>query len=79
MIHGFSGDETNALMSVSYGGDKYCQTTTSTAETPIALGGNAKVTVNAGKANIDFAVFGMKKFDSHSLQGHYEGNITRLN
>ena len=62
MIHGFSGDETNALMSVSYGGDKYCQ-----------------ATVNAGKATIDFAVFGMKKFDSHSLQGHYEGNITRLN
>lgn len=77
--HGFSGDETNALMSVSFGGDKYCQATTSTAETPIALGGNAKATFNAGKANIDFAVFGMKKFDSHSLQGHYEGSITRLN
>ena len=44
-----------------------------------ALGGNAKATFNAGKANIDFAVFGMKKFDSHSLQGHYEGSITRLN
>lgn len=79
LAHGFSGTETNAMVSVTYAGDKYCQATTTNAADPIAIGGNAKATVNAGKANIDFTVFGMSKYGTRSLKGHFEGSITRLN
>lgn len=77
--HGFSGTETNAMISVTYGGDTYSQATTTNAAEPIAIGGNAKATLKDGKANIDFTVFGMSKYATRSLKGHFEGSITRLN
>lgn len=39
MVHGFSGDEENAKISVTYEGTKYCQSTTS-GTAAVALGGN---------------------------------------
>lgn len=76
MVHGFSGDEENAKISVTYDGVKYSQSTTS-GTAPVALGGNAKLTVNGGKINLDFIVFGAKKY-SGSIKGHFEGNAAQL-
>lgn len=76
-LHGFSGGDNNAKVSVSYGGTTYRQANTGSATDAVAIGGNAKVSVADGKANIDFTVFGIKKFKG-ALQGHYEGSITQL-
>lgn len=76
MVHGFSGDEENAMISITYDGVKYSQSTTS-GTAPVALGGNAKLTVNGGKINLDFTVFGAKKY-SGSIKGHFEGNAAQL-
>lgn len=76
MVHGFSGDEENAMISITYEGTKYCQSTTS-GTAPVAIGGNAKLTVNGGKINLDFTVFSAKKYSS-SIKGHFEGNAAQL-
>ena len=75
-LHGFSGDETNAKISIKYAGDTYSQATVNGTNS-IALGGNAKLTFADGKADVDFTVFSIKKYKG-ALKGHYEGNITRL-
>ena len=76
MLHGFSGDEENAMISITYDGVKYCQSTTS-GSAAVALGGNAKLTVDGGKINLDFTVFSAKKY-SGSIMGHFEGNAAQL-
>ena len=75
-LHGFSGDETNAKISIKYAGDTYSQATVNGTNS-IALGGNAKLSFADGKADVDFTVFSIKKYKG-ALKGHYEGNITRL-
>ena len=75
-LHGFSGDETNAKISIKYAGDTYSQATVNGTKS-IALGGNAKLSFADGKADVDFTVFSIKKY-SGALKGHYEGNVTRL-
>ena len=75
-LHGFSGDETNAKISIKYAGDTYSQATVNGTNS-IALGGNAKLTFADGKADVDFTVFSIMKYKG-ALKGHYEGNITRL-
>lgn len=75
-LHGFSGDETNAKISIKYAGDTYSQATVNGTNS-IALGGNAKLSFADGKADVDFTVFSIKKY-SGALKGHYEGNVTRL-
>ena len=75
--HGFSGTDINAMLSIAYGGDTYCQATTSDPATSIALGGNVKATVNADKGNFDFMIFSSTKFGGN-LKGHYEGEVTKL-
>lgn len=75
-LHGFSGDETNAKISIKYAGDTYSQATVN-GKNSIALGGNAKLTFADGKADVDFTVFSIKKYNG-ALKGHYEGNVTRL-
>lgn len=75
-LHGFSGDETNAKISIKYAGDTYSQATVNGTNS-IALGGNAKLSFADGKADVDFMVFSIKKYKG-ALKGHYEGNITRL-
>ena len=77
LLHGFSGAETNAKVAVTYAGDTYCQATTSTAASPIALGGNAKLSFGGGTAEVDFTVFSIKKYKG-ALVGHYEGSVTIL-
>lgn len=76
-LHGFSGAETNAMISVTYDGDTYRQTNTGNSANPIAQGGNVKASIIGNNANIDFTVFGMTKHNG-SLKGHFEGNVTRL-
>lgn len=75
-LHGFSGDETNAKISIKYAGDTYSQATVNGTNS-IALGGNAKLSFADGKADVDFTVFSIKKYKG-ALKGHYEGNVTRL-
>lgn len=75
--HGFSGTDVNALISVKYNGETYSQLNTGNATGAIALGGNARATVNANNANVDFTIFGSTKFGGN-LKGHYEGNATRV-
>lgn len=75
-LHGCSGDETNAKISIKYAGDTYSQATVNGTNS-IALGGNAKLTFADGKADVDFTVFSIKKYKG-ALKGHYEGNVTRL-
>lgn len=75
-LHGFSGDETNAKISIKYAGNTYSQTTVN-GKNSIALGGNAKLSFADDKADVDFTVFSIKKY-SGALKGHYEGNVTRL-
>ena len=75
-LHGFSGDETNAKISIKYAGDTYSQATVNGTKS-IALGGNAKLSFADGKADVDFTVFSIKKYKG-ALKGHYEGNVTRL-
>lgn len=75
-LHGFSGDETNAKISIKYAGDTYSQATVNGTNS-IALGGNAKLSFADGKADVDFMVFSIKKYKG-ALKGHYEGNVTRL-
>ena len=77
--HGFSGTDTNAKLSITYGGDKFSQANTGSAAGAIATGGNVKATINAGQGNIDFTVFGINKYDGSSLKGHFEGSVTRVN
>lgn len=77
LVHGFSGGETNAKVAVTYAGEKYCQATTTTAASPIALGGNAKLTFGNGTTEVDFTVFNIKKYKG-ALKGHYEGSVTIL-
>lgn len=76
MVHGFSGDEENAMISITYDGVKYSQSTTS-GTAPVAIGGNAKLTVSGGKINLDFTVFSAKKY-SGGIKGHFEGNAAQL-
>lgn len=76
-LHGFSGSETNALIAIKYAGETYCQANTGHAAGAIAAGGNARVTVNGDKANVDFTIFSSTKFGG-SLKGHFEGNATRV-
>ena len=75
-LHGCSGDETNAKISIKYEGDTYSQATVNGTNS-IALGGNAKLSFADGKADVDFTVFSIKKYKG-ALKGHYEGNVTRL-
>ena len=75
-LHGCSGDETNAKISIKYAGDTYSQATVNGTNS-IALGGNAKLSFADGKADVDFMVFSIKKYKG-ALKGHYEGNVTRL-
>lgn len=75
-LHGFSGDETNAKISIKYAGDTYSQATVNGTNS-IALGGNAKLSFADGKADVDFTVFSINKYKG-ALKGHYEGNVTRL-
>lgn len=75
-LHGFSGDETNAKISIKYAGDTYSQATVN-GTNALALGGNAKLSFADGKADVDFTVFSIKKYKG-ALKGHYEGNVTRL-
>ena len=75
-LHGFSGDETNAKISIKYAGDTYSQATVNGTNS-IALGGNAKLSFADGKADVDFTAFSIKKYKG-ALKGHYEGNVTRL-
>ena len=75
-LHGCSGDETNAKISIKYAGDTYSQATVNGTNS-IALGGNAKLSFADGKADVDFTVFSIKKYKG-ALKGHYEGNVTRL-
>lgn len=77
MLHGFSGTEMNGKIAVSYDGDTFRQTNTGGDDADIALGGNAKLSFGSGKVNVDFSLFGIKKY-SGNLKGHYEGNVTRL-
>lgn len=76
MVHGFSGTSENAMISITYEGTKYCQSTTS-GTAAVALGGNAKLTVDGGKINLDFTVFSAKKY-SGSIKGHFEGYAAQL-
>ena len=76
MVHGFSGTSENAMISITYEGTKYCQSTTS-GTAAVALGGNAKLTVDGSKINLDFTVFSAKKY-SGSIKGHFEGNAAQL-
>lgn len=68
-LHGFSGDETNAKISIKYAGDTYSQATVN--------GTNSILSFADGKADVDFTVFSIKKYKG-ALKGHYEGNVTRL-
>lgn len=77
MTHGFSGDDINAMLSITYGGNTYNQASTSDPATAIALGGNIKATCNAGKGSFDFTIFSSTKFGG-SLKGHYKGDVTIL-
>ena len=76
--HGFSGEDINAKASITFGGDKYCQETTS-GDGAIAIGGNTKTAIDDGKINIDFNLFGIVKHNNRNMIGHFEGNITKLN
>lgn len=76
-VHGFSGDENNAKVSVKYAGDTFCQSTTSSSDDALALGGNAKLSFVSTNAVVDFTVFSIKKYQG-ALKGHYEGNVIRL-
>lgn len=75
--HGFSGTDVNGMIAVKYDGVTYTQANTGNADNAIALGGNARATVNAENVNVDFTVFGSSKFGGN-LKGHYEGNATRV-
>lgn len=77
MTHGFSGDNINAMLGITYGGNTYNQASTSDPATAIAAGGNIKAICNAGKGNFDFTIFSSTKFGG-SLKGHYEGDVTKL-
>lgn len=77
MTHGFSGEATNAMLAITYGGETYNQASTSDPATAIAAGGNIKATCNAGKGKFDFTIFSSTKFGG-SLKGHYEGDVTKL-
>ena len=77
MTHGFSGEATNAMLAITYGGETYNQASTSDPATAIAAGGNIKAICNAGKGNFDFTIFSSTKFGG-SLKGHYEGDVTKL-
>lgn len=77
MTHGFSGDNINAMLAITYGGETYNQASTSDPATAIASGGNIKATCNAGKGKFDFTIFSSTKFGG-SLKGHYEGDVTKL-
>lgn len=70
LVHGFSGTDTNAKISVTYDGVTYSKATCDADSR--ALGGNAKLTVSEDTVNVDFSVFGIKKY-SGNLTGHYEG------
>ena len=77
MTHGFSGDNINAMLGITYGGNTYNQASTSDPATAIAAGGNIKAICNASKGNFDFTIFSSTKFGG-SLKGHYEGDVTKL-
>ena len=75
--HGFSGTETNAMLSITYAGDTYRQANCGNVDNAIAQGGSTKVNISGDKINLDVILFGMTKHKG-SLKGHYEGNVTRL-
>lgn len=76
-LKGFSGTDTNAKISVTYGGVKYNKASCNGAgDAAVAIGGNASAKIEDGSIAVDFTVFNIYKYDNANLTGHFEGSVT---
>lgn len=72
--NGFSGDDDNAKISVTY--DDVTYNRESIASGDLANGGNVMLSLDENEAEISFTVFSIKKYGSVTLSGYYKGAVT---
>lgn len=73
VIHGFSGNEENAKISIAYDGVIYSQANTTLGD--LAIGGRTSVALQGNEVEMTFEVLSIKKYGA-SLSGYYKGAVT---
>ena len=74
VLRGFSGNEENAKISITYEGLTYSQANTTLGN--LALGGRTSVSLQGNEVEMTFEVVGIKKYGDVSLSGYYKGAVT---
>lgn len=74
VLRGFSGNEENAKISITYEGVTYSQANTTLGN--LALGGRTSVSLQGNEVEMTFEVVGIKKYGDVSLSGYYKGAVT---
>ena len=74
VLRGFSGNEENAKISITYEGVTYSQANTTLGN--LALGGRTSVSLQGNEVEMTFEVVGIKKYGDASLSGYYKGAVT---
>ena len=74
VLRGFSGNEENAKISITYEGVTYSQANTTLGN--LALGGRTSVSLQGNEVEMTFEVVGIKKDGDGSLSGYYKGAVT---
>ena len=74
VLRGFSGDEENVKISITYEGVTYSRANTTLGN--LALGGRTSVSLQGNEVEMTFEVVGIKKYGDASLSGYYKGAVT---
>ena len=76
VLRGFSGNEENAKISITYEGVTYSQANTTLGN--LALGGRTSVSLQGNEVEMTFEVVGIKKYGDVSLSGYYKCPVTEI-
>lgn len=74
VLRGFSGDDENVKISITYEGVTYSRANTTLGN--LALGGRTSVSLQGNEVEMTFEVVGIKKYGDASLSGYYKGAVT---
>ena len=74
VLRGFSGDDENVKISITYEGVTYSRANTTLGN--LALGGRTSVSLQGNEVEMTFEVVGIKKYGDVSLSGYYKGAVT---
>lgn len=74
VLRGFSGDDENVKISITYEGVTYSRANTTLGN--LALGGRTSVSLQGNEVEMTFEVVGIKKYGDARLSGYYKGAVT---